>query len=101
MDLIIRGVVTTTSLCHQTSPEGKGTMMSTLCYSQASDKDGGPITLPYVTANSVRGLLRREAAELILDQVLKNKDLIDRNTYLSLVRGSFARTGLAAPKLAK
>ncbi|MCZ8254444.1 MAG: type IV CRISPR-associated protein Csf2 [Polaromonas sp.] len=96
MDLIIRGVVTTTSLCHQTSPEGKGTIMTTLFHSKASDKNEGPITLPYISANSVRGLLRREAAEIVLDEVIRHGVKMDRNLYLSLVRGSFARTGLAS-----
>lgn len=92
MQLIIRGVATTTALTHQTAPESKGLQMKT----QIQTPNGMLRGVPYITANSVRGLIRRAAATLVLEQLEKTHGFISKNLYLSIVRGSFGRTAINA-----
>lgn len=92
MKLTIRGVLTTTAFTHQTDPNEKGMQIKTAVIS-----DGKLITgVPVIQANSVRGLLRRAAADELAAQVIKNLEKVSRNLYLSIYRGAFARTGLNA-----
>lgn len=92
MKIVIRGVVTTTSLTHQTAPESKGQQMKTNVFTGNGLLRG----VPYITANSVRGLIRRAAATLVLEQLEKTHGFISKNLYLSIVRGSFGRTAINA-----
>lgn len=84
----IRGVLRTTSLTHQTSPSGKGMQMSM--------QIPGIGNLPFITANSVRGLLRRAAADVIYEKVQEKGNKISRDLYLSIARGAYSRTGINA-----
>lgn len=92
MKLVIRGVLTTTSVVHQTAPETKGLQMKTNVYTCNGLLRG----VPYVTANSVRGMIRRAAASLVLEQLEKTTGVISKNLYLSIVRGSFGRSAIYA-----
>jgi CRISPR type IV-associated protein Csf2 len=92
MKVMVQGVVTTTGLTHQTSPEGDGQHIKTSMLT----KTGILRDIPYITANSVRGLIRRAAAELVFEQLCADGMQISRNAYLSVVRGAFARTGIKA-----
>lgn len=92
MKLIIQGTVTTTSHAHQSSPDEKGMHVKT----NLGVNNGLVRGLPYITANSVRGMIRRAAAVHVLEEIAKRNGLISRNLYLSIVRGSFGRTKLEA-----
>lgn len=96
-NIVIRGVVTTTAMTHQESPDKKGGQML------------GPVfcknvryEVPYITANSVRGLLRRAAAKHLLQKLEEliaagktGYSFISRDLYLSIVRGAYARTAIS------
>lgn len=92
VQLVIRGVVTTASLAHQTSPSEPGMQIKTNVMSSAGLVRG----VPYITANSVRGLIRRAAADVVLERLAESKSRIHRSLYLSIVRGAYARTGVQA-----
>lgn len=91
----IRGVITLTAHAHQTSPdggsEGVTPMMKTGVVFEKKRVD-----VPYITGNSVRGLIRRKAGEVLTAQLAAKHEQISRNVYLSIMRGSYARTGLDA-----
>lgn len=86
-DLLIRGALVTTSLVHQASTEGKGKMMKTFI-------PGIKAPVPFISANSIRGLIRRAAAEVLIESLIDRGQTISRGAYLSLVRGAHARTGI-------
>ena len=92
VQLVIRGVVTTASLAHQTSPSEPGAQIKT----NVMSKNGLVRGVPYITANSVRGLIRRAAADVLLERLAASKSRIHRSLYLSIVRGAYARTGVQA-----
>ncbi len=92
VQLVIRGVVTTASLVHQTSPSEPGMQIKTNVITSAGLVRG----VPYITANSVRGMLRRAAADVLLERLAESKSRIHRSLYLSIVRGAYARTGVQA-----
>lgn len=93
--IAIRGVITLTAHAHQTSPsievEGVSPQMKTSVL-----HEGKLVEVPFITANSVRGMLRRAAASVLMDQIKYKGEQISRNVYLSIMRGSYARTGLDA-----
>lgn len=92
MKLVIRGTVTTASHVHQSSPDTKGAHMRTnLAANGVLVRD-----VPYITANSVRGLIRRGAGEHVIDCLVKDGVQISRNLYLSMFRGTFGRTAIDA-----
>jgi CRISPR type IV-associated protein Csf2 len=91
-DIVIRGTLTTAALTHQTSPSGKGEQIKT----DVLGPDGLIRGVPYITANSVRGLIRREAGHLVMERLQESQSKIHRNLYLSIMRGSYARTGIDA-----
>ena len=91
-NLVIRGTLTTTGLTHQTAPGGQGEQIKTA----VATPEGLLRDVPYITSNSVRGLIRRAAADLLLEKLAQSKGQIHRNLYLSIVRGSYARTGVDA-----
>lgn len=88
MKLVIRGILTTAGHIHQTSPDSKGEQLKSNIAVNGQLVRG----LPYISANSVRGMIRRGAAEHVIQQIAKEKQQISRNLYLSIVRGSFGRT---------
>ncbi|WP_186214761.1 type IV CRISPR-associated protein Csf2 [Burkholderia gladioli] len=88
----IRGAITLTSAAHQTAPERSGNhspLISTFVKGETRN-----INLPIITANSVRGVLRRAAASRIAASLLERKVQIPRDLYLSISRGAFSRTGM-------
>lgn len=92
MQLLIRGAVTTAAHTHQTSPDSRGTQLKTSVMTPTGLRRG----VPYITANSVRGMIRRHAARVLFHVLVKAGATISRNLYLSIVRGSFARSGMQA-----
>lgn len=91
----IRGVITLTAHAHQTSPDGAGEgvtpqMKTGLISGQKL------IEVPYITANSVRGMIRRAAGDILMREIQKAGEQISRNLYLSIKRGSYSRVGLNA-----
>lgn len=52
--------------------------------------------VPFITANSVRGLIRRGAADHVVDRLIEGGVQISRNLYLSMYRGTFGRTAIDA-----
>jgi len=113
-NIMIRGVVTTTAMTHQSSPDGKGSQMKTKVLNNGPlvqtprlteniktkmVSDGMLIQVPYLTANSVRGLIRRAAADVVLEALEKNVkangETISKDVYLSIVRGAYARTAIS------
>jgi len=91
----IRGVITLTAHAHQTAPEG-GTEGVTPQMKTGVFSEGKKVDVPYITANSVRGMIRRAAGDVLMDQLEARGEQISRNVYLSIKRGSYARTGLDA-----
>jgi CRISPR type IV-associated protein Csf2 len=95
INVLIRGVVTTTALTHQSAPADRGQSKGQ-CMKTGVIGQGGSVLVPYITANSVRGLIRRAAGDVVLERLVKAKAHIPRNLYLSIVRGAYARTGVNA-----
>lgn len=90
----IRGVITLTAAAHQSSPEKDGNhtpMLSTRVMT-----DLGPVTVPIISANSVRALMRRRAADRVWEALRAKKMQIPRDLYLSVARGAYSRTGMKA-----
>ncbi len=92
----IRGVITLTAHAHQTSPDGAKTDGPTPQMKTSVMSNGKLLEVPYLTANSVRGMLRRAASDVLVDKLLQAKEQISRNLYLSIKRGAYARTGMDA-----
>ncbi len=96
----IRGVITLTAHTHQTSPDGKTEgLTSQAKTSVISHAPGGNFlmpNIPYISMNSVRGLIRRAAGGVLMQELSRSKHRISRNLYLSIMRGSFSRTGINA-----
>ncbi len=91
----IRGVITLTAHAHQTSPDG-GTEGLTPQMKTSVMSGGKLLEVPFLTANSVRGMLRRAASDVLVEKILQAKEQISRNLYLSLKRGAYSRTGMDA-----
>lgn len=66
--LHIVGTITTTTHVHQTSPNKSGNYSPTI-KSYAFDRHHVQREVPFITANSVRGVLRRAAAERVMDAI--------------------------------
>lgn len=88
LKLVIRGILTTAGHVHQTSPDTKGAHIKTNHAVNGQLLRG----LPYISANSVRGMIRRGCADHVIKQLVNSKQQISRNVYLSIVRGAFGRT---------
>jgi hypothetical protein len=119
MKLSISGVLVTLSPVHQTAPNDAGKNMARqVTMPVVAGADGRVAEVPYVTANSVRGQLRRHAAAIVLgkvsaalerarqeresasgDEDIKACDAkvaaaaLTRQHYLSIVRGAYAASG--------
>ena len=108
----MRGTVTTNAFTQQMDPDRK--ILST----RMIGIDGQPVNdVPYITANSARGLLRRAASDVIYDECKRIVDIsyadaslvklmnetgtplpgmISRDLWLSVCRGAYGRTVIAA-----
>lgn len=91
----ILGMLTLCSSAHQTSPgEGKGNEAVQI-KTAIIDKDGAYQNgVPFITANSVRGQMRRFAGNRVLRSVLAKGELVSRDTLLCVLRGAPSRTGI-------
>lgn len=90
----IRGVLTLTSVAHQSSPDKSGNHTPLLSTRVLTDMR--PQVIPIITANSVRAVMRRLAADRVVDQLLAKKQQISRDSFLSMCRGAYSRTGMKA-----
>lgn len=91
----IRGVITLTAHAHQTAPDG-GAEGVTPQMKTSVMSNGKLVDVPFLTANSVRGMLRRAAGDVLMEKILQAKEQISRNLYLSIKRGAYSRTGMDA-----
>lgn len=91
----VRGVITLTAHAHQTSPDG-GAEGVTPQMKTGVFFEGKKLEVPYISANSIRGMIRRAAGSVVTSQIQAKGEQISRNVYLSMNRGSYARTGLDA-----
>ncbi len=94
--LTIRGYLTLTSHSHQAAPTSDETGVTS--HMKTPVLAGGKLIpdVPFITANSVRALIRRACGNVLFDQIKKMHDQVPRNVYLSVQRGGFARTGMLA-----
>lgn len=92
----VRGILTLTAPTHQTSPNSKTEGLTSTMKTSVLTSSGLLNNVPFVSANSVRGLIRRSAGGVIMKELARSKNQISRNMYLSILRGSFARTGINA-----
>lgn len=99
INVVIRGVVITTALTHQTAPTDRGQPKGQCMKTGMMGSHGFLMGVPFITANSVRGLIRRAAANVIFEKLAAAKAQIHRNLYLSIVRGAYARTGINAKEV--
>lgn len=93
----IRGVLTLRSPAFQTAPDTSGNKSQTF-QSMIRTPDGRMVRLPYISAASIRGLLRRAAGEHLWKHFRSQHDLtrderyqVTRETFLSVNRGSAGR----------
>lgn len=93
--ITVRGVITLTAHAHQTAPDGGGEgvtpQMKTGVFFEGKRFD-----MPFISANSVKGMIRRAAGRVLTACLEARGEQISRNVYLSINRGSYARTGLDA-----
>lgn len=96
MNIVIRGAVTTTSVTHQTFPVNDNSRKGIAQQATTDLLVQGVLLrrVPFVSAESVRGLIRRAASDVVFDVLKSKEQKISRNLYLSLVRGAFSRRGL-------
>jgi CRISPR type IV-associated protein Csf2 len=90
--LTLRGILTTTAFTHQSAPPdaGPGQQMRANVFAAGHMHHG----VPMIQANSVRGLLRRHASDLIYAELQKARETISRGVFNSISRGAASRTGL-------
>lgn len=91
--LQIVGVITATSFVHQTDPNREGNMSRTL-KTWAFDTDHRRHQVPFVTGNSLRGQLRRQAAEIALDALNKP---VSRALFSCMTSGKASRKDIGLP----
>lgn len=93
--LHIVGTITPTSHVHQTAPDRDGNENSTI-KTRVFGVDKSQHVIPFITANSIRGLLRRAAAKRVLDALGAP---VSRSMFSVLTAGKGSRTeiGMQAP----
>lgn len=70
MKISVHGVLRTQTYVHQTSPTESGRSLSVVPTTKMHVYDDGRVLgVPVISANSVRGLLRRHAARLVMEEV--------------------------------
>lgn len=85
--LQIVGTITTTTHVHQTDPNREGNLNRTL-KTYLWDKDRQRHQVPFITANSIRGQLRRAAADLVLNAI---NEPVSRALFSVLTSGKASR----------
>ena len=99
----IVGVVTATTHIHQTEPKdsipaGGNKNINRAIKSHVWDENRVRHEVPFVTANSVRGLLRRAAASIVLDRI---NAPVSRQLFQILTTGKSSRDAIGvAPTVA-
>ena len=96
MHISISGVVITQAPAHQTAPsDTRDGNVAWQIKMPVMRPDGSQEAVPYITANSVRGLLRRHAADVLFERLseVSAPAALSRKTYLSVVRGAYAASG--------
>ncbi|OJY94338.1 MAG: type IV CRISPR-associated protein Csf2 [Lysobacterales bacterium 63-13] len=93
MSLQIVGTIMLTTHAHQTAPDGRVGNKSDTIKSGMFCTDGRRRQIPFITANSVRGLLRRCAADRVMDAL---DTPISRQLFHCLTRGAASRSGIGA-----
>lgn len=93
MTLQIVGHLTLTSHAHQSDPDGKAGNRSGTMKTWHFSADGRRKQVPFITANSVRGLLRRAGAEMLLNTLNKP---VSRELFSILNRGAAGRSDIGS-----
>ena len=94
-DIQILGTLTLRSAAHQTSPDDSRGNANAQIKTSVVTKDGRLENgLPYITANSVRGQMRRHAGKRVLNAMLDKGQHVGRDTLLCVLRGAPSRTGI-------
>lgn len=93
MSIQVVGAITLTTHAHQTAPDGRDGNHNGTIKTWMFSADGRRRQVPFITANSVRGLLRRAAAERVMDAL---DTTISRQLFHVLTRGAAAREGIGA-----
>jgi len=96
MAIAITGPLVLTSPAHQSAIMGRGEKgpRRTLTLPIFEKASQGMRTVPYITANSVRGRLRRLAAERVFKAFEARGERISRDAFLVLSRGSVGRADI-------
>lgn len=91
----IVGTILPTTHIHQTAPDRDGNENSTI-KTRFFSEDKSSHLVPFVTANSIRGILRRMAAKIVLDNLGQP---VSRSMFSVLTAGKGSRTeiGMQAP----
>lgn len=87
----IVGTITLTTHAHQTTPDGKDGNRNETTKTHIFCQDGTRRRIPFITANSVRGLLRRAAADRVMDALGQP---VTRQMFHVLTRGAADRAGI-------
>lgn len=93
MSLQIVGTITLTTHAHQSDPGSKDGNRSGTMKTWHFTGDGRRRPVPFITANSVRGLLRRAAATRVLDALGQP---VSRQLFSILNRGAAGRSDIGA-----
>lgn len=94
----IVGTLTLTSHAHQTAPDARDGNRNGTIKTNIFDQGGTRRQVPFITANSVRGLLRRAAATRVLDTL---NQPVSRQLYHVLTRGAASRDDISAAPTVK
>lgn len=89
----IVGSLTLTSHARQTAPDSGGGKSETI-KTRIFDSAGNTHDIPFITSNSLRGLFRRRAAEIILNRLRAKNQLVPRQLFQILTRGAHRRDGV-------
>lgn len=88
------GTLTLTSHARQTAPDGTGGGESRTIKTRVWDADGYQHEVPFITANSLRGLLRRHATTILLNRLSEKQQKVPRQIFQVLSRGAHSRDGI-------
>lgn len=88
------GTLTLTSHARQTAPDGASGGESRTIKTWLWGPDGERHEVPFITGNSLRGLLRRHATTIVLDRLAEKSQLVPRQIFQILSRGAHSRDGI-------
>lgn len=93
--LHIVGTLVTTTHTHQTAPDKDGNLNNTI-KTRVFSADQTARWIPFITGNSIRGVLRRTAAKIVLDAL---DEKVSRSMFnvLTAGKGSREEIGMQAP----